>query len=188
MASNLKKMYTNLSKKLGSKFSIHLNKNRLEEKNLENELKELYTNLAQQMASMIPTKWNKLYYLGEVEKEEASWSSVFYFEDYETGEMKESHNIPDDYGVSREIYRNLLSELNTILLDIYACFERNGQPLWEQLSFFLTSKGEFEINYNYDVMNENDGGQMMREIVWAYETFNLKPKQGTYSARLLNRR
>lgn len=41
MASNLKKMYTNLSKKLGSKFSIHLNKNRLEEKKLGKRIKRV---------------------------------------------------------------------------------------------------------------------------------------------------
>ena len=43
---------------------------------MENELAKLYNKLADQIAEMIPAEWDDTYYLGEVEKEKKSWSSV----------------------------------------------------------------------------------------------------------------
>ena len=152
---------------------------------MENELGKLYTVLARHLSSMIPVDWNKLYYLGEIGKKKESWSSVFYFEESITGKMIKTHAIPDEYGVSQEIHNELINELNTILLDIYSCFERHGQPLWEQINLSLTSDGAFNIDFYYDVMTDDDGGQIEREVVWAYKTFGFRPKEGSFTEELL---
>lgn len=153
---------------------------------MENELGELYSELAQKIISMIPVNWDRIYYLGEVEKEQLSWSSVFYFEETDSKIFVKSHNIPEKYSVSQQIYDELLVELNSLLLKIYKCFEENDQPVWDQLDFSLTSDGKFNVNFLYDKISENDGGQAKREIIWAYNSFGFKPKEGTFTRKLLD--
>lgn len=153
---------------------------------MENELDELYALLASKMVDIIPVNWNQIYYLGEVGKERESWSSVFYFEDSNTLQLVKSHNIPDVYSVSEVRYSELLTELNSAMLDIYSCFERYSQPLWDQVKVKLDSTGSFNIDFEYDVMTEDDGGQVTREVVWAYKTFELVPKEGSFTKRILD--
>lgn len=153
---------------------------------MKNELGELYSELAQKIISMIPVNWDRIYYLGEVEKEQLSWSSVFYFEETDSKIFVKSHNIPEKYSVSQQIYDELLVELNSLLLKIYKCFEENDKPVWDQFDFSLTSDGKISVNFLYDKISENDGGQAKREIIWAYNSFGFKPKEGTFTRKLLD--
>ena len=152
---------------------------------MENQLSQLYNELAQKLISAIPTKWEKIYFLGEVEKGRLSCSSIFYFIDCENGKAIRSHNIPQAYSVSEKMYNKFLFDLNNVLLKLYDCFAENEQELWEQFTFYLNDAGKFDANFKYDIFHENDGGQSRREIIWAYETFGYKPKEGTYFGRIL---
>lgn len=154
---------------------------------MEKQLAEVYNKLASKIVSMIPVEWKKFYYLGEVENDKLSWSSVFYFEDAGDGEVVKSHSIPEKYKVSDEIYEELLNEVNELLLELYECFQNNEQALWNQVSLSVDNTGNFDINYIYDVINEDDGGQVKREIVWAYETFGFMPKDGSYTRKILDK-
>lgn len=154
---------------------------------MEKQLAEIYNKLASKIASMIPVEWKKFYYLGEVENDKLSWSSVFYFEEAVKGEVVKSHSIPEKYNVSNEIYEELLNEVNELLLELYECFQNNEQALWNQVSLSVDNTGDFDINYLYDVINEDDGGQVKREIVWAYETFQFMPKEGSYTRKILDK-
>lgn len=154
---------------------------------MEIELDELYMKIGKHIISMIPVQWSQIYYLGEIEKGKVSMSSVFYFKELKNGNIVKSHNIPEIYGVSQTIYNELLSELNILLLDLYSCFEKNSQPLWEQMSFSINADGKFNVEFYYDIMNENDGGQVQREVVWAYKTFGLLPKNGSYTRKILDK-
>jgi len=153
---------------------------------MEIKLAQLYNQLAKQTISMIPDKWQKIYYLGEVEKGMASCSSVFYYVD-STGRIIECNEIPEVYKVPKSIFLDLMAKLNRILLEIYECFQNNEQDLWEQLTLFINSEGKFKIDFEYNVMNDDDGGQVMRETLWAYKTFAYKPKEGTYMRKLLEK-
>ncbi|MGX7417908.1 immunity protein YezG family protein [Carnobacterium gallinarum] len=153
---------------------------------MENELDQLYAALAEKIISMVPVNWNKIYYLGEVAKERESWSSVFYFEESDTLKMIKSNHITDEYGVSETTYYELLRELSSTMLDIYACFEKNEQPLWEQLHLNLTRDGAINIEFKYDVQSEESGSHLRREIVWAYEVVGIVPKEGTYLKKVLD--
>lgn len=153
---------------------------------MEKQLAELYNKLVNQVLSMIPVEWEDIYFLGEVEKGRSSYSTVFFYTDINKNETIKSNNIPEVYNVSKNIYTDLLMELGDILLEIYDCFGGNGQKQWEQLSLHFNTQGKFEIEFFYDVMNENDGGQLTREVIWAYKTFGLKPEEGTYSRRVLD--
>ena len=49
--------------------------------NMEVELDKLYYKLVNKIVSIIPTEWDEFYYLGEVEENKKSYSSVFYYKD-----------------------------------------------------------------------------------------------------------
>ncbi|ADZ85397.1 antitoxin YezG family protein [Cellulosilyticum lentocellum] len=154
---------------------------------MEQQLATLYNKLADKIISMIPVKWNKIYYLGEVEKGKLSWSSVFYFEEINSKEIVKSHGIPEKYNVSEKIYDELLDELDVILIEIYDCFIKNNQEPWEQLSFELDMAGKFKIDYLYNKISNTEDDQLQREIIWAYETFDFKPKEGSYTRKILEK-
>ena len=154
---------------------------------MENNLAMLYNELGTKVVSMIPGKWEKIYYLGEVENGKSSWSSVFYFTENDTEDYIVSHDIPEKYKVSEDIYEQLIDEANEILLKIYDCFIENDQEPWEQLSMLIDNTGKFNINYSYGAISNNDKGPMEREMIWAYETFGKLPKEGTYMRKLLDK-
>lgn len=153
---------------------------------MEKTLAGLYNKLANHIVSMIPEEWESLYYLGEVEKEKSSWSSVFYFKDPKRKEFVKSNNIPQIYQVPKNIYRTLWLQLNSIMLEIYDCFESHEQPVWEQISFSLDKTGKFHVDFFYDVMNNKDGGQLIRELMWAHNTFGYEPAEGSPQKKVLD--
>jgi len=146
---------------------------------MEQQLATLYQKLANHIVAMIPVKWTEFHYLGEVERGRRSYSSVFYFRDGPGGKWIHSNDIPKLYQIPKSIYMLQWSELNDILLELYGCFGENGQPLWEQMSFSVDQSGKFKVDYRYDVIGENDGGHIARELVWAYHTFGYMPEEGT---------
>lgn len=154
---------------------------------MEKKLAAIYNRLATQISTMIPAKWDKVYYLGEVEKGRKSWSSVFYYTDTARNEIIDCNSIPAAYEVSKKIFMDLMVELDDILLELYDCFCENGQEPWEQVSFIVDAQGKFTVDFRYNVMNEDSGGQVMRETLWAYETFGYVPKAGTYTRRILDK-
>ncbi len=153
---------------------------------MEKELARSYNKLADQIAYMIPVEWDDINFLGEVEKGRRSWSSVFYFTDVEKDKKIAANSIPDIYKVSEDIYVGSLLQLNKTLLEIYDHFIKDDQEPWEQLSLYLNKDGKFKIEFFYDVMNENDGGQIARETIWAYDTFGYIPEDGTYAKKILD--
>lgn len=78
-------------------------------------------------------------------------------------------------------------ELNKIMLEVLDCFEAHGQAPWEQMSLSVERSGKFKINYNYDVMTDQDGGQLVRELMWARNTFGYEPEEGGPERKVLDR-
>ena len=74
-----------------------------------------------------------------------------------------------------------------ILIEIYDCFIKNNQEPWEQLSFELDMAGKFKIDYLYNKISNTEDDQLQREIIWAYETFDFKPKEGSYTRKILEK-
>ena len=154
---------------------------------MEERLGGLYRDLGRQILAMIPVKWTAVHYLGEVEPERASWSSVFYFQEADGGEWVQSNSIPRIYGTPKGAYMTAWMRLNEILLEIYDCFAENGQEAWEQLTFSVDSSLKFNIHFGYHVMGSGDGGQLVREVLWAHRTFGYNPKDGA-SRKILDER
>jgi len=154
---------------------------------MENQLNELYNKIANHLDFMIPTEWDKIYLLGEVEKGQLSISSTFYFIDSTTKQIVRGYSIPENYNVSEQTCSELQKRLTEMIYELSNCFKDNGQELWERVVFILDNNGKFNINFQYNAINESDGGQLNREIIWAYNTFEYIPKDGTYSRRLLDK-
>ena len=70
--------------------------------------------------------------------------------------------------------------MDTILLQIYECFMKNDYKPWEQLSLSVKNTGDFDVKYQYDVMEKSEYGQTERETIWAYETFGWKPENSPF--------
>ena len=145
-----------------------------------------YERIAKHINDMIPTSWDSFYYLGEVERDKRSWSSVFYFVDAKSKELIKSHSIPKIYNVSEEIYLLVLDELNQIMLALYDSFIANEQAPWEQVSITVDNNGKFNAEFCYDVMGRQNSSQVRREVIWAYNAFGLVPKEGSYTRKLLD--
>lgn len=149
---------------------------------MENQLAEIYGDLADRIIDAIPDEWEKLYYLGEVENGRSSWSSVFYF--FDDDRIIRSHNIPEVYGVSRDIYMELLDAIDAMLLKLYDCFIENGKEAWDQVSLTIYDTGKFNIDYKYDVIEKTNGGQVKREVIWAFETIGIIPEENSFQRTL----
>ncbi|MDR0444206.1 MAG: DUF600 family protein [Treponema sp.] len=152
---------------------------------MEAKLHEMYGKIANHLNEMVPVEWDKIYLLGEVEKDQASWSAIFYCVESESGEIKrgpelmKEHEVQECHALDRKLFRMIL-ELNN-------CFKEAGQELWEQVSFTLENSGKFDVQYFYDVVHENDGGELPREVVWAHKTFGFNPPEGNYLRELLDK-
>jgi uncharacterized protein (TIGR01741 family) len=154
-------------------------------KKMENELRELYNKMAKQLSLMVPTEWEKIFLLGEVEKDQLSYSVTFYFIEKTSKDIVRCIDIPDIYNVSEERYDELDDELSGLILALNDCFKNNGQELWEQVILVIDCDGNFNVDFRYDVMVDTD--PLEREIIWAYDTFGYVPKEGTYPREELDK-
>ncbi|MDR0443213.1 MAG: antitoxin YezG family protein [Treponema sp.] len=152
---------------------------------MEAKLHEMYGKIANHLNAMVPVEWDKIYLLGEVEKEQLSWSASFYCVESKSGEIKRGMELMKEHGV--QDYHKLINNLSRMILALNNCFKEEGQELWEQVSFTLENSGKFDAQYFYDVMHENDGGQLPREVVWAHKTFGFNPPEGNFLRELLDK-
>ncbi|MCL1976067.1 MAG: antitoxin YezG family protein [Firmicutes bacterium] len=154
---------------------------------MEKQLSVLYGQITELLSSMIPTDWDKIYLLGEVEKDQLSYSSTFYYTDSDTKNIVKCVNILNIYDEDEDTFIEALSELGDLIFALNNCFKENEQELWEQVVFVLDNDGSINIDYKYDVMVEDDGGQMGREVIWAYDTFGYIPDEDSYEKVLLDK-
>ena len=154
---------------------------------LEAKLAPVYPRLARQITAMTPAEWEVIYFLGEAEPDKSSWSSVFYIQEVGGGRIVRSGEIPAIYNVPNAEYLDQWARLNDILMELYRCFLEEGQKPWQQMSMTLEQSGRFNIQYLYDTIHDGDGGQLAREVLWAYQTFKYLPREGTGMRDLLER-
>jgi len=152
---------------------------------MEKELAILYQEIGTKLNDIIPGRWDEIYYLGEVENQKKSYSSIFYFK--VDNFIFRATEIPNKYNVSEEIFDTLMNELNETLLKLYDCFDKYEQSLWEQLHIKLSSDGKINVHFEYDAFSPTDEGQVGREVIWANNTFGYMPAEGTYESKILNK-
>ena len=154
---------------------------------MEKKLAILYNELANKIIAMIPTSWNKVYFLGDVEKGRISCSSIFYYNenDNEKNYIRQ-YDIKYKYNISEDVFSKKNWEIQKIMLKIYDCFIDNGQEPWEQLSMSFDSSGKFNIDFDYKILSKSEYAQIDREVIWAYNQFGYMPEVGTFSRKILD--
>jgi hypothetical protein len=148
---------------------------------MKEKLNQLYGEIGNQIASMIPVEWDKAYFLGQVEKEQASNTAVLYYVESASGDIIRFNNL------AKEMTRPLVAELRKSVLGLYKCFKDEGEELWEQVSISIENTSKYNVKFAYDVFHEDDGGYHVTELVWAYKTFGLIPPEGTYNRQLFDK-
>jgi len=116
---------------------------------MEEQLNNLYNRIANHLFSMIPVEWDRIYMLGEVKKEQLSYSVTFYYIETETKKIVNCLDIPENYCVSEEVYDELHFILSEMVYELNDCFKNNGQELWEQVVFVFDKNGNFTIDFKY---------------------------------------
>ncbi|QBO35840.1 DUF600 family protein [Periweissella cryptocerci] len=120
---------------------------------LENELAPLYNELSNEVIITIPKDWTEVHYLGEVESQEKSTASIFYFKEKNgNNNFIRSNDIPDIYNVSEAEYDKHIDNMDTIIVKMYREFIDNKQAPWDQIKMSLTPDGKFNVDFIYGAL------------------------------------
>lgn len=136
-------------------------------------MEKLYQEIAEGINEIIPTEWEKVYLYAEILDD--STEVFFYFNMPQNEEYIYSHNIPERFNVSEDIYDELLFELHDLFEDLQKEFKENNSGVWTNLTLILESSGRFSIDYNYDDVIESDLNGSQRQIVWEYKNLGILP-------------
>ena len=63
--------------------------------------------------------------------------------------------------------------LEKYLEELWIAFKENKQQQWTNLTLYLSSDGEFEIEYDYTDLNNSDGYE--QQVIWKYEKLGIYP-------------
>ncbi|OLO17337.1 hypothetical protein BKP29_0221825, partial [Bacillus licheniformis] len=86
-----------------------------------------------------------------------------------------SHNIPEHFNVSEDIYDELLFELHDLFEDLQNEFKQNNSEVWTNLTLTLERNGKFSMDYNYDDVIKSDLNGSQRQIIWEYKNLGIFP-------------
>lgn len=145
---------------------------------------EIYERLANKVNDIIPDKWEKVWLYGEVLDD--SSEVYFYFYSKTHKKIVYSHDIPDEYKVSDEIYEDLLFELADIIQELNFEYKENNESVWTNLTFLLDDTGKFNIKYNYDDVLKSEFTATERQIIWEYEILGVVPEAEQYK-KMINK-
>ncbi|MFT0803485.1 antitoxin YezG family protein [Bacillus swezeyi] len=137
------------------------------------KMEKLYQQLAEGINEIIPTEWEKVYLYAEILDD--STEVFFYFNMPQNEEYIYSHNIPEHFNVSEDIYDELLFELHDLFEDLQKEFKENNSGVWTNLTLIFESSGRFSIDYNYDNVIESGLNGSQRQIVWEYKNLGIFP-------------
>lgn len=87
-----------------------------------------------------------------------------------------SLDIEDIEGLDVEEVDNGLSKLSDLLRKLWNEFIVNKQEPWQSLNVTLSSKGKFNIRYNYEDLEKDGYDYIERVAIWEYEKLNMLPK------------
>ncbi|MBM7030984.1 immunity protein YezG family protein [Bacillus velezensis] len=134
---------------------------------------ELYQKIAEHLNEMIPFQWKKIVLYAEILDDSAD--IYFYFTTPNNSDYLFSHNIPEHFDVSEEIYDQLLIELQELFEELKEEFKLGNQDIWTNLTLKLENTGKFSIDYNYDDVLSSELDDLQRRDVWKYQNLGILP-------------
>ncbi|MCY7949286.1 immunity protein YezG family protein [Bacillus inaquosorum] len=135
---------------------------------------ELYQKIAEYLNEMIQSQWEKIVLYAEILDDSAD--IYFYFTTSNNSDYLYSHNIPEQFNVSEEIYDQLLIELQELFEELKEEFKLGNQDIWTNLTLKLENTGKFSIDYNYDDVLSSELDDLQRRDVWKYQYLGILPK------------
>ena len=134
---------------------------------------ELYQKIAEHLNEMIPSQWKKIILYAEILDDSAD--IYFYFTTPNNSDYLFSHNIPEHFDVSEEIYDQLLIELQELFEELKEEFKLGNQDIWTNLTLKLENTGKFSIDYNDDDVLSSELDDLQRRDVWKYQNLGILP-------------
>lgn len=135
---------------------------------------EIYQQIADGINEIIPSEWERVILYAEILDD--SSEVFFYFNTPQNEDFIYSHNIPEHYHVSEEIYEELLFELHDLFEELRDEFKENNQDVWTNLTLNLEISGEFSIDYNYEDVIQSPYTLSQRQTIWTYKNAGNYPK------------
>ncbi|MCM8509631.1 MULTISPECIES: immunity protein YezG family protein [Bacillus] len=134
---------------------------------------ELYQKIAEHLNEMIPSQWEQIALYAEILDDSAD--IYFYFTTPNNSDYLFSHNIPEHFDVSEEIYDQLLIELQELFEELKEEFKLGNQDIWTNLTLKLENTGKFSIDYNDDDVLSSELDDLQRRDVWKYQNLGILP-------------
>ncbi|MED1124947.1 antitoxin YezG family protein [Bacillus atrophaeus] len=133
----------------------------------------LYQKIAEQINEMIPAEWNKVALYAEILDD--SREVYFFFNTINSEDFIYSHDIPEHYQVSKQIYDDLLIELQDLFDELRDEWKANNSDVWTNLTLKLDYTGKFSIDYDYENVIESTLDDYQRQMIWEYTNLGISP-------------
>ena len=85
-------------------------------------------------------------------------------------------NIPKDYNVSREIFRDLWSNLYDEFKKLRELFRESNQELWTSCEFDFTNEGKLNVAFAYIDWKNSEFGPLAKDNYYEYKKFGMIPE------------
>lgn len=101
---------------------------------------------------------------------------LFHFKTPEKHQLIYSQDIPDQFNVSKNVFKTLLREIRELFEELRIEHKKNNDQVWTNLTLTLESNGQFQLKYNDDdiLASELDGYQ--RIALWENKTLGILPE------------
>ncbi|MCY8112563.1 antitoxin YezG family protein [Bacillus spizizenii] len=136
---------------------------------------EIYQQIAEGINEIIPSEWEKVILYAEILDD--SSEVFFYFNPPQSEDYIYSHNIPEHFHVSEDVYDELLLQLHDSFEELRDEFKENNQDVWTNLTLQLEINGKLSIEYDYEDVLQSQYTISQRKTIWVYEHLGTYPKR-----------
>ncbi|WP_375005037.1 antitoxin YezG family protein [Bacillus velezensis] len=136
---------------------------------------ELYQQIAEGINDIIPSEWGKVILYAEILDD--SSEIFFYFNSPQSEDYIYSHNIPEHFHVSEDVYDELLLQLHDSFEELRDEFKENNQDVWTNLTLQLEINRKLSIEYDYEDVLQSQYTISQRKAIWVYEHLETYPKR-----------
>jgi uncharacterized protein (TIGR01741 family) len=138
--------------------------------NIKMEL--IYNDIAEKTSSIIPVEWKRAIIYSEIEDE--SNQTYFYFTTA-SDKLIYCLDIPELFDIEIDKFDELMFALEDSLEKLHKEFNIEGLKEWTSITFSINSDGQFNIEYGYNDLKEQDSYE--QQIIWKYEKLGIYPDE-----------
>lgn len=145
---------------------------------------EVYQEILNTINEIIPVNWENVLLYAEILDD--SREVYFFFNTNKQQEYIYSHDIPDIFEVSENIYDDLLINLQDSFKKLRDEFKINEQKTWTNLTLKIKNRNQFIIDFNYDDVLNSHYNTYQRMAIWEYENLGYLPEDEEDKEAVLN--